>query len=300
MKLTIAYITSRTKPEIGWFFDSLAAQMLSKDEIQIIVVSSNIIKPAPPYPEQLLPPLWTHPKPTIWQGKHRVTKEDWWAASNARNTAICLCKTDWIAFVDDRCVLLPGWINSIRQAMKHGYGVCGSYEKRTVITVENGVIKHSGIVIGEDGRVGNPTGVVKAPGEWAFGCSVTLPLEWMLTINGYDETCDGLSMEDVIAGLMLQNNGFPLMYDMRMKMIEDRTPEHSGPAMRREDKGVSPNDKSHAMLNMLRYLKSAMHIWNPTLNLRELRSHVLNGGEFPAPEQKQYTDWYDGTVINGL
>lgn len=300
--LTIAYITAREKPQFEWFFDSLALQMKDALPISIIVVDTladdragwtiprgSLGRVAIGLPN---PILHIKPKPTIWQGKHRITKEDWWAASNARNTAICLCQTEWIAFLDDRCVLMPTWLSAIRTAMKYGYAVCGSYEKRTGMTVENGVIKHGGIVIGEDSRIGLDDRAVKAPGQWFFGCTTALPLEWALAVNGYDETCDGLSMEDVIFGLMLQNNQYPIAYDKRMKIVEDRTPEEIGKPMRREDKGVSPNDKSHAMLNMLCGSKRAMHQWD----LSEIRKQVLAGGPFPIPTEPKL-DWYDGQPI---
>jgi hypothetical protein len=300
MALTIAYITSRNEPHFEWFLDSLYRQ-LKDDLVKVIIVDGQ--RQYRPTITPLTHPggevLHTQPKPTIWQGDFRITKTDWWAASNSRNTALCLCETDWIAFLDDRCVLMPGWYSSIKQAMKHGYAVFGSYEKRTGMTVENGVIKHGGIVIGKDSRVGNDKAVVRAPGEWSFGCTLALPAEWMLQVNGYDESCDGSGFEDIFLGLMLQNNGFPMMYDKRMKMVEDRTPEYCGPVMRKEDKGVSPDDKSHAMVNMLRFQKKALHFWN-NWDMRAIRSDVQDGKPFPLPEEREYRDWWDNTVINGI
>lgn len=315
MKLTVAYITSREQPCLSWFFDSLRLQQAPDDDIQVIVVDTFAGEDERRVQVRQLARrdvIHTVPKPTIWQGKHRITSSDWWAAANARNTAMCLCKTEWIAFLDDRCVLLPGWLDGIRSAIKHGYAVCGSYEKVHNLIVENGVVNAftiptdgDGKPNGRDGRLPRYTeeaslygvkGAVLCPGEWMFGCSFALPLEWALQINGQDETCDGLSMEDCIFGLQLKNNDYPLCYDPGMKMIEDRTPTELGTPMRREDKGVSPNDKSHAMLAMLRGSKRAMHGWD----LRAIRDTVLAGGEFPIPEAKQYFDWYDGSLINGI
>lgn len=300
--LTIAYITAREKPEFEWFFSSLLMQMKGTLPIAVIVIDTregersgltiergSLGHSAIRFPNPL---LHIKPKPTIWQGKHRITKEDWWAASNARNTAICLCKTEWIAFLDDRCVLMPTWLKAIKDAMKYGYAVCGAYEKRHGMTVENGIIKHGGIITGEDTRIGLNTQAVKAPGQWFFGCTTALPLEWALAVNGYDETCDGISMEDVIFGLMLQNNGYPIAYDKRMKIVEDRTPDQLGKPMRREDKGISPDDKSHAMLHMLSQAKRATHQWN----LSEIREKVLKGEPFPIPTGPTH-DWYDGQPI---
>jgi hypothetical protein len=245
--------------------------------------------------------IWTEPKPTVWQGKHRVTSQDWWAMSSARSTAVCLCETDYIMFLDDRCVLFPGWMEPVRQAIKERYIVAGAYEKRTGMIVTDGVITHGGIVIGKDSReeyvdkFWKKPEPFKAPGEWTFGACLGAPLEWVLNINSWDETCDGCSMEDCIFGLMMQNNGYPIMYDKRIKIVEDRTPSELGYVMKREDKGVSPNDKTHALLAKLRGLKRAAH----PFDIRQLRSDILGGKPWPIPTWPTH-DWYDGTEIKGI
>lgn len=280
MNLTVVFVTARKSPCIGWFLDSLYRQQKTGDDIKVIAVdlyhkgvvtSGNVTV--------------TEPKPTVWQGNHRLTKENWWATSSALNTGICLCKTEWVAFQDDRAVLLPGWLDCIREAQSGKYAVFGSYEKRHGMKVENGVIVHGGIVTGEDSRkkyvMEHRAGAAPtpAPGEWCFGCTLALPLEWMLQINGWDEMCDGLSMQDVCGGLMLANNGFDLRYDHRMAIVEDRTPDQCGDVMIRKDKGASPNDKSHALLAMLRGRKKAGH----KFDLRQVRNTILAGGDWPKP-----------------
>lgn len=303
MNLTVVFISSRFKPCVLWFLNSLRNQLKPDDRITVIFVISYIegdeVREEQWHPQILV--KFTRPKPTVWQGPERLTKLNWWAASNSRNTGICLCKTDYIAFQDDRSVLLPGWLDAVREAITGNYGVFGTYQKRVGIEVADGVITHSGIVIGEDSRIdyvkvhrGNaaPT---PAPGEWAFGCTLALPLEWALAVNGYDETCDGLSMEDVIFGLMLANHGFDLRFDHRMAIVEDRTKDEIGIPMKREDKGVSPNDKSHALLDMLRGLKQARH----DLDLRQIRKNMLAGGKWPPPWGPE-KDWHDGQLLSEM
>jgi len=313
MKLTVAYITAREKPCLEWFIQSLRPQVLKGDEIDIIIVDAKLAR-RPKYERLFAMAIHPEyatvrcaavlPKPTIWQGKHRITKEDWWAASNARNTALCLCQTDWIAFLDDRCVLMPTWLDSIRMAMKLGYAVCGSYQKRTGMTVENGVIKHAGIVSGEDSREKEYekeskqfkfSGPCKCPGQWMFGCNFALPLEWALAVGGQAEIADSLSMEDVLFGLTLENSGYPICYDPKCKMIEDRTLSEIGPVMKRSDFGVSPNDKSHALLDMFRQSKTSMN----TFYIRQLRQDVLGGKPWPIPTGPEF-DWYDGQPIREM
>lgn len=299
--LSIAYITSRLNPEYHWFIQSLLPQKRGR-ECKLIVVDYY----CPKFDKQH-GNIHTRPKPTVWQGGSRKTKDDWWAASNARNTAICLCETEWIAFVDDRCVLMPNWLDAVEAAMEGQYAVCGPYEKRTGITVSGAHIQHGGIVTGEDNRLAyvkqhysNPAHLIKnpypAPSGWFYGCSVAFPLEWSLSVNGWPEDfCDGLSGEDYCMGCLFENNGYPIKYDTRMAIVEDRTPDRLGKSMIRKDKGVSPKDKSHACLEIFKTAKMSKNSYN----IRSLRSLILAGQPFPPPTASD-KDWYDGQPLSEM
>lgn len=306
--LTVAFITARSSPKLDWFLDSFKNQTTEQIAALIVVDNQLSAKETLSYKcDSFIQKTHTRPKPTVWQGEHRLTKEDWWATSNARNTAICLCQTDWIAFLDDRCVLLPGYLDGIKAAMKGNYAVCGAYEKRHSMTVENGAIvnpgiteqiKRNSVVTGIDSRerelaekkIATP---YPCSGGWYFGCNFALPLEWALQVGGVPEVADSLGMEDVLFGLLLENNKFPIKYDPRMKIIEDRTPAESGPVMRRVDKGKSPHDKSHALLAMFTNATSSLNIFN----IRALRNSVLRGEPFPIPS-KPTLDWWDKQPIS--
>jgi hypothetical protein len=308
ISLAIAYVTGRKNCRFDWFFDSLAHQN-TKRVTQIIVVDF--------YAQEHADLGWTREhvnerknelfgaaeragfskhlvhtpvRPNIWQGPHRIMRENWWAASAARNTAIALCRTDWIAFLDDRCVLTPNWMPGIRRAIELNYCVFGGYEKRHGMNVKNGVIVEPGTVTGTDNRAGIANGkVVKVGGNWCYGCTLALPLKWALQVNGFAEDyCDGVSMEDIIFGMCLASNGFPMRYDPRMKMIEDRTPSECTEKYRREDKGVSPNDKSHKLLEVFANAKTSMNSYS----LSAVRNDVLSGKPLPPPSAS-HIDWYD-------
>jgi hypothetical protein len=207
--------------------------------------------------------------------------------------------------LDDRSILLPTWLEAVQVAMEGEYAVCGPYEKVHDLIVEDGLAKSFTKTDGQDSRLayveehyahhkhlGNP---YMAPGEWTYGASLALPLEWALVINGFDETCDGLRYEDVFFGMMLANNGFPIRYDTRMKIIEDRTPGYTGPVMQGKDKGTSPNDKSHWLLNKLRTERRAIHQWD----MRQVRACVLAGKGFPASSWPN-KDPYDGQQLSEM
>lgn len=309
--LTVCVTTSRKEPELDWIFNSLSLQKKPSDNIEMLVIDLNC-------EEYSKRGVFNPPKPNIWQGKYRLTKENWWAVSNARNTALCLCNTDWILFLDDRCVLQPGFMNAIRAAMDGNYIMCGAYEKRDGMTVKNGIVKHGGII-----RYGTyvENGIIKqmdctdsrewyckqrnilmpfkCGGEWAFGCCLLMPLELALQVNGYPERCDSSSMEDVVFGLILQNNKFPIKYDLRAKIIEDRTPEFAGTQMRRESRekhSYDTNDRNHTTL---RWVKTAMKSDND-FDIRELRARIQAGGQFDIPNNPDAKDWFDGVLVRNF
>lgn len=303
--LTVCFVTSREKPKFHWFFDSLWRQIKPGMEIHVLVIDLHRYTRITPVtiPLEMLRVLgsfrWEQSKPSVWQGPNRLVKQDWFAAANARNSAICLCATEHIAFIDDRSVLLDGWLASANEATDKNYMVFGSYEKRHGMIVKSGVIENDGAeagasVSGKDVRDdyakqhwAHLTPPYPCPGEWGFGCTLAMPIDWALKINGFDETCDGMGMEDAIFGKMAQNNGFETMFDPRMKIVEDRSPEQLGTVMKREDKGVSPNDRSHALLNMLKDRKTAAH----PINLSQIREDVLSGKHWPLPWGPTHDFW---------
>lgn len=311
MKLSLGYITGRLEPRLDWFLDSLSMQMRPDDEFEIIVVDAlHTSRPTEFYDVKSPCPIRFIPvKPNVWQGKHRLTQCDWYALSNARNTFVASAKHDWLATLDDRMVLCPGWLEAVRDAQAGNYGVAGTYKKvsnlkvtlgqatpfaspprESIVNNERGHatdgIDHRLSIVGYQGR--HP-----CKGEWWFGGSFSEALEWSLQINGHCEDADGLGLNDVIYGIMLERNGIPLKYDTRMAIIEDRTPGHSGPDYMRTDKGKSPRDKSHALLDRIRGLKRCN---NPFGELVTLRDSIQSGGEFPVILEPQ-VDWYDGQAL---
>jgi hypothetical protein len=312
MNITVAYITGRQEPRLDWALESLAAQMMPGDQILFLVIDAlfrqrrsdgddlvnrldnRLCSSLPPGLSLYVMP----PKPTIWQGQHRITRQDWWAMSSSRNTALVHCRTEWIAFLDDRCVLVPTWLGTVRASLTTGDHaaarvICGAYEKRVGMANDG----TGGEVTAVDNRwEAAPDGHPNCAGQWLYGCTFALPLEWALEVNGFEEGCDGQSAEDYIFGLNLANAGYRLDYDPRMKIIEDRSPGQEN-TYRREDKGISPNDKSHAALARFGPRKRTEF----TPDLRELRALLASGKSLPIPDPNiDYKDWYDGTSIRDL
>jgi len=291
--LTIVYVTSRHKPIIEWFADSLIKQL---DDFTNVIVVHRYELDFIPEDSNYWIWRWEKPKPTIWQGEYRITNTDWWAKSNAMNTGICLCDTDFIAFVDDRCVLSPQWLNCVREAMTEEYAVCGRYEKYANMKVENGEIVDYGVLLGLDQRPEFNEAV--ATRDW-YGGSCALPLEWCLSVNGFSEDmCDGLGSEDSMFGVTLRNSGFPMKYDARMKIIEDRTPGESYEgALKRADKNSELGQKAKSW-DIVRAFRDKTSSQN-SFDIRDMRARKLKGEDW-RPPSASHLDWYDGSYIGDI
>lgn len=305
-RCSICFISCRKNNCIRWFIDSLHRELgpdFGGAEIIVIDFYHELHAEEQLHLASLTKRYkWSPPKPNVYQGESRLTRENWWANSSARNSAIALASGEWIVFLDDRSVILPGWAQSVKEAVAGNYIVAGIYEKVHNLIIQDGaVVSFEVKADGQDSRLPYTNGdVTVCGGEWLFGCNFAMPIEWALEVNGFDEDCDSLSFEDCIFGLMLQKQGRPIRLDKRMKILEDRTPDVLEPPFKRQDKGVSPNDKSHAILNMvLHHGRHKAPNYFPEGGLRALREKILSGEPFPQ-QQIPTSDWFDGQLISEL
>lgn len=301
MSLTIAYTTSRKEPKFEWFIESLSRQCEGNySGVNLLIVDFYAWERTIGVIPDGLATRWEKPKPTVWQGAHRLTKEDYFAAANSRNTALCLAPDDWIAHVDDLSVLMPGWMTYVQEAMKREHTITlGAYQKVFDLKVEDGVVTGfredpNGIDIRNRKYKLSP---VSCRGEWHWGSSLVAPVEAYLSINGWDENCDGMGYEDVVTGQLLENAGWKFVYDPRMLTWEDQELHQQMPRMKRQDKGVSPKDKSHAIMESVRYRKWASNYFEG--DIRGLRQRVLDGEPFPIVQVPD-RDWFDGQLLSEM
>jgi len=218
MDYTVAYFTNRREPHFEWFVEALAAQSGDLSETQLVLVD-YWLAPGHPHtkPEGRREAmaaivdgrcgfLHVAPKPTPWQGAHRQTSRDWFAASNARNTALIVADGRTFVGVDDLSVPLPGWWDQVRHAAVHGYLAMGAYKKVRGLTVHRGkVLTFVDDGNGNDSRwgTGSDGGIMQAPGSNLYGCNFALPLTAALDVDGFDEYCDRIGAEDYDFGLRL-------------------------------------------------------------------------------------------------
>lgn len=302
--LTIAYMTSRRECNVHWFRDSLARQVSPGEDLEIIVVDFW-------HSERRWAKLEgiTHvpPKPCVWQGPHRLTKTDYFAPSNARNTAACLARGEYIAYVDDLSVLAPTWLPAVREAMAGGYIACGAFRKVKNLQVQVGrVVGFDNHMGGLDSRWGKGSDekAVDCPSNWLFGCSVAMPIAALEKINGWPEAvCDasGIGAEDCFVGNTLSATGHILKYDQRMFTYESEELHHQEPTMKRTDRGEigTQNSMSWAAVRMLQGCKRFDNDFSPFPDLAALRRHVLAGGAFPVPQNPLHL-WYNGQALSEL
>lgn len=309
--ITFSYFTSRKNPMIEMFFASLDRE-IAGDYTDKKIVVVDFYAEAPGRAEYIASlanedqrKILTHvpPKPNPWQGRYRLTPVDWWAASNARNTAICLAPDGWIVFVDDLSVMLPGYGVALRSAiLKENTITCGAYRKVKKLVVDNGNIvsfeDHPG---GHDNRYAHGIdGGLPCSGNWLYGCSLAAPVEAFLQIGGFAEAwCDGLSFEDCIAGIMLGKKGWKFIYDRAMMTYESEEGHQDGVVMKRSDYGISPNDKSHHVLRMAENGNGFHPNYFGEEGIRGLRARVLAGDPFPINQLPEH-EFFTATPLSEL
>lgn len=310
--LTISYFTSRKNPLIEMFFDSLDRELAGDyTDKRIIVVDfwaeeegrkEYIASKANDEQRKVL--VHVPPKPSVFQGAHRLTKDHWWDASGVRNTALCLAPDGFLCFVDDLSVMLPGYGVQIRSAMQKSDTItCGAYRKVKKLVVEKGNIisfeDHPG---GIDNRYGygSDTGPIPCGGNWLYGCSVIGHTDAFLSTGGLPEALTGaLGFEDCLFGLMLEKRGYKIVYDRQMMTYESEEHHTSDFVIKRSDYGISPNDKSHAALRIIQQGNGFHPNYFGEEGIRGLRRRVLAGEPFPIMKTPEH-EWFTSTPLSEL
>lgn len=301
-KFSIAYFTNRRDCRIEWFWSSLMRQ--GGAGIPVIVVDFyQDERDVSKYPWNEICNQSKHiePKPYVWSGKHRLTSRNYFSAASFRNTAIIVCQTEYLVFVDDISVLLPGWLDAVKRAVEFPGITLGAYKKVKNLIVEHGEVKSfEPFPPGVDSRWnhGSDTDTVIASGSWLFGCSFAAPLEALLKVNGSDENSDPSGGEDYTLGIRLQNAGYSFRYDRRMLTYESEELHHIEPPFLRIDPGQSPRDRSHALLHLAMGSNYAANFFGDG-GIRAVRERVLAGEPMPIIKIPQH-DFFTGKPLSEM
>lgn len=278
MQITIAYITSRLDPKFSWFCESLARQTTpeEREAIQLMVIDRHLWYPGlfngakehtewikledakyhnpvrRRYATEIVAGrfnlLHLPPKPNVYAGPWRLTKDDWFCAANSRNTVFLYAAHPYVVCVDDLSVLMPGWWNQVKHAASSGYCVCGAYKKVLELVVDGGDVvsykanlNDKGEDVGLDSRWanGSDTGIVDWSGAGLFGCSFGVPLNLAVRIDGFASETNGLGMEDFEFGIRADRAGGIFKYNRNMLTLESEECHHTEPSLRREQRLVT-------------------------------------------------------------
>lgn len=106
--VSVVYSTHRVEPRFDWFAESLAASIGDAD-VEVIVVdglhSANRTARINEVVGGRFAVRHIPAKPTPYNGPHRLTRRDYFAAASARNTGLAHAARPYVVFVDDASVL---------------------------------------------------------------------------------------------------------------------------------------------------------------------------------------------------
>lgn len=326
MKITIAHVTGRSDPKWNWFVDSLAHQIPQDErrDIQFIFVDGLLWRKdiegrsftadsvrihdtalhdagRRKQLEEIVRGRfeYTHVPvmPSVVQGPFRLTPDEWFDASSARNTALLIAAAPFIAFQDDLACPAQTWWPEVRAAVDRSGITEGSYQKMKKMVVEDGIlVSWEDHPSGRDHRWNHGRDDMVVPGHasWLFGCCFAAPVEPLFDVNLYDINCQTLGLEDSLLGIRLWNNGHHAFWYSRAMFSPESEEDHhvDGNRYKRTDKGISPNDKSHALLRMAQTSSIAPQYWGPG-GARSVREQYHLHRTLPIPKIPQH-DWYDG------
>jgi Glycosyl transferase family 2 len=287
--VSIVHITHRAEPAFAWFVDSLAAQLAPGDELEVIFVD-GLHGPKRCAELELIvagrfPFRHVAPKPTPWNGEHRLTRRQYSATSSARNTGIVYATHAYVVFVDDACVLAAGWWQEVKAAARKRSVVGGAYQKHYEMVVRDGVLVSSRLEAdGQDCRWERGDDLTPVPigGGELFGAGLGAPRALLVALNGFDELCDPVGGEDYHLGLRIEWSGVAIHYRRSMLAIESqelhcqpavvmrhgKTLDASSYRLRLREYGVAerstdgPTDAGHMILDILLGTRSVTTMGN--------------------------------------
>ena len=308
-KMSFVYITCRKNPHLEWFVDSLYNQTGGEtSNIQIVIVDFHLQydEGRREYVSEIIKGRFDFvhvpPKPSPWQGPHRLTNMNCFSASCARNTGVCYVKNPYIIFIDDLSTMAPGSFPYLVQYAKEGKTVGFSYGKVFDLTVYNGeIIKMREHTAGVDSRNYIEGPISRVSGSQFYGYA-GVSLYTLLKVNGYDEICSSHGYEDLDCGIRLEKLGEPIYYSKVVKFYEtEDTSDVGGVSFLRRDPLLTDEkyaellvqfnvktrweqngrfDMSHLLIDRLTRDKT----WTEgnDYNLSELRSLIQHGESFPT------------------
>lgn len=325
MLITAFMATARKNPQWQWAADSLVHNMNANPSVALeVIFVDKMLWPTSLGPighrrEELADAVagrfsYRHvpPKPSAWQGPWRKTKRDFYALTNARNTAITLARGEHVIEFDDCTVLGKDWLYWHHRAAQKKIVAAGGFVSWNTATVVNGEVTGGEQHPNQDSR---GLDMKKGYGSWCWGLNVSYPLERLLEVNGFDELYDGQGgSEDCDLGVRVERTGCPIVFFPACE-IHQILETHEAvcdietwgkPQVRPQKERVLKHDgRGHFANEFL--IQELFEDPTRTLargtesNLRELRRHVLREGYGAYPTTFAVDkDWRDGQPLSEM
>lgn len=305
--ISIAYCTAREEPRFEWIADGLSNTGCHNFELIIVdaIINNDRIEKFKSIVKDRFPVQHVEPKPCMWSGKHRLTKNNYFSLSNSRNTALCYAKYGHVAFVDDCAVISDGWLDYHMMAAHKKICMGGPSSKLFGMDVENGRLKKfSSIYITEpDSRMSvlalewrhKETRPIEVRKEWLYGCNFSVPLQDAINVNGFDEMFDGQrNSEDCDFSIRLSNNGCQIYFHPECSIFESAE-DHVRKWHHTYEKKI--NDlPANSWLANVRLRSGLSWALNLGKNIQAYRNSLANGGTFEIPTEPT-EDWRDGKLL---
>ncbi len=324
--ISIIYVTSRKESHFDWFLDGLKLQ-LQKNPIPVQTILVDF------YCDRN---YWCacdieggvekiSPLPTPYQGKYRITKEDYFAAANAHNSGVVYSKYNYLVFIDDLTVLGEHWLEGIIEATKNKQIVFGAYQKHSEMVVESGkLISSKPDLTGIDNRWDycGDNDKVLIGAHYLYGCCFGMPTQLYFDLNGMNVACDAMGYEDSEFARRLERMNVQCYYDKRIYTIESVEGHQTGTVMKRIDPALPkekyldvlsnfgiggssypPNityDESHCMVDVTKQYSSLKAWWN-YFDLSELRDKIRRGEKITLEDMRYPpTHWFTRELISEM
>ena len=325
MRATILTCSARRIPQWEWMADSLLNAGIHYHDTEWLVIDAQLwTRPEErraefeAATERLrcagVPLVHMPPKPCRWQGPARLTKSDYYALCNARNTGLIVARGERIIALDDCSVVGDDWLTGHLRYPLTAL-VAGSFFTYRTAKIENGVV-----VEGDPGPYGLDSRVFTEPepcrtnAGWCYGLSSSYPLEAALRANGSDEIYDGQGgAEDCDFAIRMERAGFPAYWDPRIRIFqvleshepifETSTWSMNQPIKRAPKERIVRRDGQSHFANEVLAERLVMDdidrhlpLGNP-FSLAEMRVHYQATGEILPHPFASDVDWRDGVML---
>lgn len=327
MRISIAYVTARREPMFRWFVESLILQYPDGKVTDEIIFVDAWIEYSTTRRAELaaivagrFDYVHTPPKPSIWRGKHRKTKRNFYDSSGSKNTAFVVMSTEHCVMMDDLSYLLHGWLEHHRQAAINGWIFSGQFCKGANLVFDGSRLK-SWDVYHPDCRIqhqADTTKPMQSFGGWVFGSNTGAPLQAIIDTGGKDEFLARAGGEDCDWGIRLENAGWKdrIFYDSRCAYVEDELLHYTWPNevdqfySLRAFKSVKETEQNRDRFTLIRqwidsetnprlYQQKLSKPRDPHFNLEAERELYRKTGGFKAVDHIQWTD-PDGQDISEI